>query len=76
MGVGRSDLILTAQPIHQAHAQRSTVLHIHPAVHVEHLTRDIACLIRGEKSNRVSDIEIGPGPLERHVSSIAVLAAH
>src|SRR5262245_9023549 len=38
--------------------------HIHSAINVNHLTGDIACLIRGQKCNRVGDIHVGSGPLE------------
>src|SRR5262249_17346625 len=37
--------------------------HVHSAINVDHLTSDIACLIRGQKCNRVGHIEIGSGTL-------------
>src|SRR5262245_47512783 len=33
--------------------------HVHSAVNIDHLTSEIACLIRGQKCNRVGNVEIG-----------------
>src|SRR5262245_53788612 len=41
--------------------------HIHSAINIDHLPSDIACLIRGQKCNRVGHFEIGSGAFQRNL---------